>query len=109
MSLRILVLINIGLFLVAQAFSLREPLAGIAVRAITVLVDFVAFLAILVQGQFSEFGFTDEGDVDRDTDLPRYILGLLVVLLMGFFLGGLPLLMNGTDNWARVKDFISGL
>lgn len=109
MSIRILALINIALFLVSLAFSLREPLAGIAIKAITVLVDFVAFLAILVQGQFSDFGFRDESEIDRDTDPMRYIAGLFIVLLMGFMFGGLPLLINGADNWIRVKDFISGL
>ena len=104
MSIRILTLINIGLFLVAQAFTLREPLAGITIKALTVIIDFVACAAILIQGEFSDFGFRETGDVDRDTDLLRYMAGLVWVLIMGLFFGGLSLIMNYQDNLAKIRD-----
>ena len=94
MSLRILTLANIGLLIVASVFTDREPLAGMTVRAITVLVDFVALLQILVQGEFSDFSFTGNEDVDRDTNLLTYILGLLWVVMLGTLCGGLSLLFQ---------------
>ena len=93
MSLRLLTLLNVGMLVVAFMFSYRDPTAGIAIRALVVLVDLVAFCQMLIQGEFSNFCLTGDNEIDRHTDLLIYIAGLLWVLLLAMLCGGFSLLL----------------
>lgn len=94
MTIRLLTLINIGLLVVAQLLSYREPMPAAAIRGVTALFNLMMLVRVIAEGEYTENTLTGERDVIRREEPIRYWLGVLWILLLTLLCGGMQFIWH---------------